>query len=62
MVLRCPNCSELKFFGRTQLLGDLVVCPQCAAVFGWSEAGGNPSAASSAGPVNEDKNGTNSKP
>ncbi len=28
MVLRCPQCSELKFFGRTQVLGELVVCPE----------------------------------
>src|SRR5207247_1802706 len=25
MVLRCPRCSALKFFGRTQVLGELVV-------------------------------------
>lgn len=38
MVLRCPRCSALKFFGRTQVLGELVVCPQCETVFRWSEA------------------------
>ena len=37
MVLRCPRCSELRFFGRTQLMGELVVCPQCEAVFGWRD-------------------------
>ena len=40
MVLRCPRCSELKFFGRHQVLGELVVCPKCGAVFAWREAGG----------------------
>lgn len=43
MVLRCPRCSELKFFRRTQLLGEIVVCPQCATVFGWREAEGQAS-------------------
>ncbi|HYT04493.1 MAG TPA: hypothetical protein VEM13_06390 [Gemmatimonadales bacterium] len=38
MVLRCPRCSALKFFGRTQVLGELVVCPKCDAVFRWGEA------------------------
>ncbi len=38
MVLRCPRCSALKFFGRTQVLGELVVCPQCETVFRWGEA------------------------
>jgi len=37
MVLRCPRCSALRFFGRTQLMGELVVCPQCEAVFGWRD-------------------------
>ena len=32
MVLRCPRCSALKFFGRTQVLGELVVCPKCGHV------------------------------
>jgi uncharacterized C2H2 Zn-finger protein len=40
MVLRCPRCSALKFFGRTQVLGELVVCPKCGAVFAWREAEG----------------------
>ncbi len=40
MVLRCPSCSTLHFFGRTQVLGDLVVCPKCAAVFAWRDAEG----------------------
>ncbi len=40
MVLRCPGCSALKFFGRTQVLGELVVCPKCGAVFAWREADG----------------------
>jgi uncharacterized C2H2 Zn-finger protein len=40
MVLRCPRCSALKFFGRTQVLGELVVCPTCGAVFAWREAEG----------------------
>jgi len=39
MVLRCPRCSELRFFGRTQVLGELVVCPHCDTVFGWREGG-----------------------
>lgn len=42
MVLRCPRCSELRFFGRTQVLGELVVCPRCEAVFGWQDAAGLP--------------------
>jgi uncharacterized C2H2 Zn-finger protein len=45
MVLRCPRCSALKFFGRTQVLGELVVCPQCETVFRWSEAHTGESAA-----------------
>jgi uncharacterized C2H2 Zn-finger protein len=40
MVLRCPRCSTLKFFGRTQVLGELVVCPKCGAVFAWRDAEG----------------------
>jgi len=40
MVLRCPRCSALKFFGRTQVLGELVVCPKCGAVFAWRDADG----------------------
>src|SRR5207249_7661574 len=40
MVLRCPGCSALKFFGRTQVLGELVVCPKCGVVFPWREAEG----------------------
>jgi hypothetical protein len=38
MVLRCPRCSELKFFGRPQVLGELVVCPKCDMVFRWGDA------------------------
>jgi hypothetical protein len=38
MVLRCPRCSELKFFGRPQVLGELVVCPKCEMVFRWRDA------------------------
>ncbi len=38
MVLRCPRCSALKFFGRPQVLGELVVCPKCEKVFRWDEA------------------------
>ncbi len=45
MVLRCPQCSELKFFGRTQVLGELVVCPACETVFRWKEAVTGPSEA-----------------
>jgi len=45
MVLRCPQCLELKFFGRTQVLGELVVCPGCEAVFRWREAETDPSEA-----------------
>jgi uncharacterized C2H2 Zn-finger protein len=37
MLLRCPRCSELRFFGRTQVLGELVVCPNCDSVFGWRD-------------------------
>jgi len=40
MVLRCPRCSALKFFGRTQVLRELVVCPKCGAVFAWRDAEG----------------------
>jgi len=40
MVLRCPRCSVLKFFGRIQVLGELVVCPNCGAVFVWRDAEG----------------------
>jgi len=50
MILRCPRCSELKFFGRTQVLGELVVCPACKAVFRWGEAGTGPSGAESTAP------------
>jgi len=50
MILRCPRCSELKFFGRTQVLGELVVCPACKAVFRWGEAGTGPSGADSTAP------------
>ena len=50
MILRCPRCSELKFFGRTQVLGELVVCPACKAVFRWGEAGIGPSGADSKAP------------
>jgi uncharacterized C2H2 Zn-finger protein len=39
MVLRCPSCSELRFFGRPQVLGEVVVCPRCETVFAWREAG-----------------------
>lgn len=38
MVLRCPRCSELKFFGRAQVLGELVVCPTCETAFRWGDA------------------------
>src|SRR3989442_1364945 len=38
MVLRCPRCSTLKFFGRPQVLGELVVCPKCEMVFRWGDA------------------------
>jgi uncharacterized C2H2 Zn-finger protein len=37
MVLRCPRCSTLKFFGRPQVLGELVVCPKCEMVFRWGD-------------------------
>src|SRR2546428_4945269 len=50
MILRCPRCSELKFFGRTQVLGELVVCPACKAVFRWGEAGTAPPRAGNTGP------------
>lgn len=62
MVLRCPRCSQLKFFGRTQVLGELVVCPQCAEVFGWSEAGGTPSTGNGTGPDTDDTSRLKSKP
>jgi hypothetical protein len=39
MVLRCPKCSELRFFGRTQVMGEVVVCPQCETVFAWRDSG-----------------------
>ncbi len=38
MLLRCPGCATLKFFGRPQVLGELVVCPTCDLVFRWGDA------------------------
>jgi hypothetical protein len=38
MVLRCPSCSQLEFYGRPQVLGHLVVCPHCDTPFGWEQA------------------------
>ena len=38
MVLRCPSCSELTFYGRPQVLGELVVCARCEAAFPWRDA------------------------
>ena len=38
MVLRCPSCSELTFYGRPQVLGELVVCARCEAPFPWRDA------------------------
>ncbi len=40
MVLRCPRCSELEFYGRPQVLGELVVCPRCNAAFEWQDGRG----------------------
>jgi len=61
MILRCPRCSELKFFGRTQVLGELVVCPACKAVFRWGEAGTGPSGADSTAPGAPDANRSQAK-
>jgi hypothetical protein len=62
MVLRCPRCSELTFFGRTQVLGEVVVCPECAEVFGWRDASGTTPAGSATGLKTGDKNRLKSKP
>jgi hypothetical protein len=48
MVLRCPRCSQLEFYGRPQVLGDLVVCPRCDTPFGWEQTNGTSSGAKSA--------------
>jgi uncharacterized C2H2 Zn-finger protein len=42
MVLRCPRCSELTFYGRPQVLGELVVCARCESPFSWRDAGREP--------------------
>ncbi len=38
MVLQCPECQQHKAYGRSELLGQLAVCPACEAVFGWRDA------------------------
>ena len=60
MVLRCPRCSELRFFGRTQLMGELVVCPACEAVFGWRDK--SPVKSRDAAAAAEDVDGWEVKP
>jgi hypothetical protein len=62
MVLRCPRCSELRFFGRTQLLGELVVCPQCEAVFGWRDSALVDAPRDAAGAGETNGNGSDVKP
>ena len=62
MVLRCPRCLELRFFGRTQVLGELVVCPRCEAVFGWRDAGGLPSQPGARAPEPGDGSGREPDP
>ena len=37
MVLRCPKCSKLEFYGRPQVLGHLVVCSRCDTPFAWEQ-------------------------
>jgi hypothetical protein len=61
MVLRCPRCSELRFFGRTQVLGELVVCPQCEAVFGWRDSGPLQLPPDAAGPEVRDRKKSDAK-
>ncbi len=39
MVLQCPECHQRKAYGRSELLGQLAVCPACEAVFGWKDEG-----------------------
>jgi hypothetical protein len=62
MVLRCPRCLELRFFGRTQVLGELVVCPRCEAVFGWQDAAGLASPTGALAPKAEDGSGREPDP
>ena len=61
MVLRCPRCSELKFFGRAQVLGELVVCPKCETVFRWREAHAGKSDADAATLDTRDASGSDGK-
>ena len=61
MVLRCPRCSQLKFFGRTQVMGELVVCPSCEAVFRWRDAGTGESDGDGAGPGTRDPSQSDTK-
>jgi len=58
MVLRCPRCAELKFFGRPQVLGDLVVCPNCEMVFRWGDA--QPGKADADGTTRDTRDGNGS--
>jgi hypothetical protein len=38
MVLRCPRCSELKYLGHAQVMGELVICPSCGEVLNVADA------------------------
>ena len=58
MVLRCPRCSTLKFFGRPQVLGELVVCPKCDMVFRWGDA--RPGKADADGTTRDTRDGNRS--
>jgi hypothetical protein len=58
MVLRCPRCSTLKFFGRPQVLGELVVCPKCEMVFRWGDA--RPGKADADGATRDTRDGNSS--
>jgi hypothetical protein len=58
MVLRCPHCSTLKFFGRPQVLGEFVVCPKCEMAFRWGDA--RPGKADADGATREPRDGKRS--
>jgi len=60
MVLRCPRCSTLQFFGRPQVLGELVVCPKCEMVFRWGDA--RPCKAAADGTTRDARDGKRSDP
>jgi len=51
MVLQCPQCRQRQAYGRSELLGQLAVCPACEAVFGWKDEGIGPPDAPEANPT-----------